>query len=171
MSKLLCVAMSRKWRIRCPLFRPEGPVQLSPGQRPGKPRKIASSPERATQRPALGLRCAALSGLSFICWILPRALPWALLRCPFGAEEPTNRRHGPLPNDSILESVVSCKVLIPYTGTPRPDEPEFFPQTVGNRERGFSYPRIVRRGRTKITDWKVRAPAKRNFRERSDRNV
>jgi len=40
---------------------------------------------------------------------------------------------------------------------------QFSFKAVANRERGFSYPRIVRRSRAKITDWKVRAPAPRNF--------
>ena len=30
---------------------------------------------------------AALSGLGFICWNSPRALPWAMVWCPFGAED------------------------------------------------------------------------------------
>jgi len=36
-------------------------------------------------------------------------------------------------------------------------------KAVANRERVFSYPRLVRRSRTKVTDWKVRAPADRCF--------
>ncbi len=43
--------------------------------------------------------------------------------------------------------------------------------TVAKRERGFSYPRIVRQSRTKITDWKVRAPAAQVCHKRSVRAV
>jgi hypothetical protein len=33
-----------------------------------------------------GICCYALSGLIDLCWIVPRALPWAILLSAFGAE-------------------------------------------------------------------------------------
>lgn len=47
---------------------------------------IKSSPERAGQVP-IKVDWAALSGLGMLNDLIPRALPWALMDCPFGAPE------------------------------------------------------------------------------------
>ena len=86
---------------------PIGAAHDSPGQRPGGERPISSlRPERAVQevprcglakrRASSGLRhrsvarpCFALSGRigGGEMRPIPRALPWAVMSCPFGAEE------------------------------------------------------------------------------------
>lgn len=54
------------------------------GQRP----RLGALDHRALKgRPS---RCAALSGLESLGGRIPRALPWAVIVCPVGAEERTN---------------------------------------------------------------------------------
>ena len=53
----------------------------SPGQRPG----YASTFQQALK--GRHNRCSALSGLGMFLNIEPRALPWAIAFCPFGAAE------------------------------------------------------------------------------------
>ena len=58
-----------------------GAAQASPGQRPGS----ASSFHPALK--GRHHRCLAPTGLSLFLDIEPRALPWAISLCPFGAAE------------------------------------------------------------------------------------
>ena len=47
---------------------------------------------RADCRSGIARVWAAPSGLDLISWILPRALPWAGMMCPFGAQKPSAAR-------------------------------------------------------------------------------
>ena len=63
------------------VFSANGAAYTSLGQRPGS----ASSFHQALK--GRHNRCSALSGLGMFLNIEPRALPWAIAFCPFGAAE------------------------------------------------------------------------------------
>ena len=94
-----------------PLFRPERPQQISPGQRPGERRKMSDKPCKGGTN-FVPADCFALSGLAFFLTTVPRALPWAGLFWPLrgtGAE-----RRNQLPGRSVRIHAAAGEV-----GTPR----------------------------------------------------
>ena len=96
------------------MLRPEGPAQHSPGQRPGFEVTIENSPEGATQF-SRNQGYDAPTGLNELGSIFPRALPWAMLRCPFGAKKVTF--HNPkISPDSRLFAFIRGSSLVAARG-------------------------------------------------------
>ena len=72
-------------RNRSPAFQPERLRQDSPGQRPGKEKHPEVYALKGEQPPSW-CKVVPLQG-EYRAKRLPRALPWAILLCPFGAVE------------------------------------------------------------------------------------
>jgi hypothetical protein len=125
---------------------PKGQPQVSPGQRPGTRPTPRSSPERARQGHPF---VTPFQGFRHVRIPIPRALPWAFLSGPFGANSenaqhqkvpPTVKGRGvPAPRDPTGARTLS-RGQRRLDSNPSPRDPRHTESEPGHISRGSSSP-------------------------------